>query len=878
MEALHPERTLSYSPLFQVMFSLQGTEPQPLPLPGLEVSPLNVDTGTARFDLTVSLRDAGGGIDGWLEYDTALFAADRMARLRDHLAILLAAMVADPERRVSELPLLSDPERHTVLVACNDTRAPYPREARVHELVEGQVARTPHVVAVVDDGGEVTYAALNQRADAVARRLRRLGVKPNGLVGVCVERSADLVVALLAVLKAGGAYVPLDPTYPRERLRFMIEDAGMPIVLTQERWRGALPAPGPTLLCLDEDPGESGEDNDGGPPDDATSASLAYVIYTSGSTGIPKGVRVSHRAIVNALCSLTRRLAIGEADRMPAITSIAFDIAAVEIFAPLMVGARVHMLPRDVATDGKRLAHALAASSITVVQATPATWRLLIQAGFPGDPSLTALCGGEALPLDLARALLPRCRRLYNLYGPTETTIWSAIHEVRPDDDPVPIGMPLDNTVIYVLDPHRQPVPVGIPGEIYIGGDGVAAGYLGRPELTAERFVPNPLNGGTPEGLFRTGDTARRRPDGALEFLGRSDAQIKLRGFRIELGEVEVVLRGHPGVRDCAVAVREFGTDDKRLVAYVVAGDAARPTADDWKHFLMERLPDYMIPSAFVPLPALPITSNGKLDRLRLPPPHAEAGHTRVAADPTTDMEVSLADTWKEALGVERVGLDDNFFDLGGHSLLAIKVIARVEHAHGVRLSPREFVLRTLGELATVCEERQRALPRPAAAPDRLGARLLRGAPNRAPSRFEVTAFYFRQDDKPLFGFYHVPDGSPARAVGIVLCPPLGHEYIRCHRALRILGDLLAQSGFPFYGSTITGAATRPVTSRTATSSSGGWTSRRPSTSAASGPDEIASRPSASGSEPAWLCSQQTVRRCSIRSSSGTRCLTARSI
>jgi amino acid adenylation domain-containing protein len=569
VEELQPTRSLSYEPLFQVMFEFQNF-PRALELPGLELSPLDVHTGTAKFDVSLELRQRAEDICGWFEYNTDLFEAATMARLAGHFQSLLEGIVAHPEQRLSDLPLLTPAERQQLLVAWNATAADYPQDQYLQQLFEAQAARTPDAVAVVCEDQQLTYRELNRRANQLAHYLRGHGVGPEVLVGICMERSLELVVGLLGILKAGGAYVPLDPAYPPARLAFMLDDSQAPVLLTHQCLLAGLPAHQAQVVCLDADWGAIAQEPEENPARGTAADPLAYVIYTSGSTGQPKGVQIPHRAVVNFLESMRQQPGLREHDVLLAVTTLSFDIAALEVFLPLIVGARVVLASRAVATDGRQLLQTLADSQATVMQATPATWRLLLEAGWAGSPQLTVLCGGEALPRELAQPLLARAAAVWNLYGPTETTIWSAVAQVAPGDGPVPIGRPIANTQVYLLDPHLQPVPIGVPGELYIGGHGVARGYLNRPELTAERFIVDPFRDEPQARLYKTGDLARYRPDGTLEFLGRLDQQVKLRGFRIELEEIETVLSQYPEVRQAVVLVREDLPGDPRLVAYVV--------------------------------------------------------------------------------------------------------------------------------------------------------------------------------------------------------------------------------------------------------------------------------------------------------------------
>ncbi len=561
----------------------------------------------------------------------------------------------------------------------------------VHRAIELQAARVPDRVAVVSATESLTYAELNARANRLARRLRSLGVGPEVLVGLCTGRSAAMVVGLLAILKAGGAYVPLDPTYPAERLRFMLEDAQLAILLTEERLRGQIPSSEARIICLDSQWEGNGEGCAGDVDGEARGSNLAYVIYTSGSTGRPKGVQVTHGALANLLQSMRGLLAIKEEDGLLAVTTLSFDIAALEIFLPLIVGARVELIERDVAADGARLSDRVNDPGITLLQATPATWRLLLEAGWRGKPTLQMLCGGEALPCALADRLLDKGARLWNVYGPTETTIWSSSWRVEPGKAPISIGRPIANTRLYVLDKRLRPVPVGVIGELFIGGAGLARGYRNRPGLTAERFIPDPFGTAAGGRLYRTGDLARWRGDGTVECLGRIDHQVKIRGFRIELGEIEAALARHPAVREAAVAARPDATGELGLAAYVVTRDGAEASSPaELRRWLLDKIPEYMVPSAFVRLDALPLTPNGKVDRQALPNPVegvlAEAADFVPARGP---VEATIAEIWAELLGASHIGVHDNFFERGGHSLLATQVISRLRDAFGVQIPLR---------------------------------------------------------------------------------------------------------------------------------------------------------------------------------------------
>jgi amino acid adenylation domain-containing protein len=689
VETLQPERNLSHTPLFQAMFQLQNAPQGRLELPGLVLSPLASDTGTARFDLTLTCLEADGGIFGSFGFDRDLFDAPTIERLARHFASLLAALAAGSERRLSELPLLAPAERHQLLREWSDTAEATPGGPCIHRWIEAQARRTPEAPALVAGERCWSYRELDGAANRLARHLRGQGLGLEGLVAICVERSAEMVLAVLAVMKAGGAYLPLDPSHPRERLASILEDAGRPLLLTQEHLLADLPQGRGRAVCLDGDRGLIERQSDAAlETGDEEAEALAYVIYTSGSTGKPKGVQVPRRGLANFLGTMRSRSMLTARDVLVAVTTLAFDIAGLELLLPLVVGARLVVASREAAGDGMRLAGLLAASGATALQATPATWRQLVEAGWAPPCGFHVLCGGEALPGELAAHLLQEGSRLWNLYGPTETTIWSAVERVGAAAPAVvPIGRPLGNTGIHLLDRRGQPVPAGVPGEVCIGGAGVARGYLRRPALTAERFAPDPFTDVPGSRLYRTGDLARRLPDGRIEFLGRLDHQVKIRGFRIELGEIEGALLQHPAVRQAVVAVRDGLGGDRRLVAYAVAAGEAL-TISELRRFLHHKLPDYMLPSALVLLERLPLNPSGKVDRRALPALSADRPALgAVYEPPRSDLEAAVAEIWRELLQVDRVGIHDNFFDLGGHSLLLVRVRGRLQERCGAAVS-----------------------------------------------------------------------------------------------------------------------------------------------------------------------------------------------
>ncbi len=804
VEALQPQRDLSRQPLFQVLFILQNMTMPELVVADLAVRPLKIDRGTATFELALNLLETPEGLVGEVEYRTDLFAATTIERMVAHLRMVLEAAIADPRRRLSDLPLLPPDERQDLLATWNATGRDYSLEVPLHQLLDAQAARTPDAVALVFDHQEprtknqeprtknqepsgedsgsqfsvlgsgqgsqfsyVTYATLNRRANQLAHHLRALGVGPDVLVGICMERSLDLVVALLAVLKAGGAYLPLDPSYPAERLAFMLEDAQVAVLLTNQEQRtksqeqrttdrkGVLHTPPadpglPTVIDLISEWPTIARQPATNLDSSATADNLAYTIYTSGSTGQPKGAMNTHRAIVNRLLWMQETYQLAPTDRVLQKTPFSFDVSVWEFFWPLLTGATLVLARPGGHQDPAYLIELIRQQRITTLHFVPAMLRVFLEApgvercGIPtqgGAGLRRVICSGE----ELTRALVERCFdrlgahgvELHNLYGPTEAAVDVTAWACQPADgaDRVPIGHPVANTQIYILDEQLQPAPIGVAGELYIGGVQLARGYLGRPDLTAERFIPNPFTGERLEirdwrlsgaqspisnlqspisnRLYRTGDLCRYREDGAIEYLGRTDTQVKLRGYRIELGEIEAALSAHPAVRAAVVALREDRPSEKRLVAYVVASqlqpaenkeqrtknkegtsDNGQLTtdngllADELRAFLKQRLPEYMLPAAFVLLDALPLTPSGKLDRRALPAMAAEAPARAVLA-PRTAAEARLVEQWRELLGVAEVSVEDNFFVLGGHSLLLTQLAFRIPELFGVQVPLR---------------------------------------------------------------------------------------------------------------------------------------------------------------------------------------------
>ena len=694
--ALHPRRDLSYAPLTQVVLTLQNTQLNTPVAAGLEINRLSMPERTAaQYDLMINCRDSGSKLHGLLEYNTDLFDSTTAQRTLGHFETVLQSIVAHPEQRVSALNIMTEPERLQLVSGLNETRTEFQEHGFLPDLIQRQAAQQPQAVAVTFEGQPLTYDELNSRANQLAHYLCRLGVGPEEVVGVCLERGLDMVVAVLGILKAGGAYLPLDPTYPRDRLEFMINDSGPSVLLTQENFSQHLSSARQQVVYIDSDWHRIAFESTENPDTPLSAGNLAYVLYTSGSTGVPKGVMVTHGALKNFLLSTSRTLEMTSDDVLAAVTTLAFDIAGLEFYLPLIVGARVGLVSREKGSDGRLLRDEVINLGATALQGTPASWRMLLEAGLQLKPSFKAFCGGEAMTGDLKEQLMATGAKVWNLYGPTETTIWSTVKRLDPDGPPS-IGRPLANTQIYILNRSLQPTPVSVAGELYIGGAGLARGYLNRPELTADRFIPHPFSDEPGARLYKTGDLVRYLPNGDIEYLDRIDLQIKIRGFRIELGEIETVLGQYPSVRQAVVAARENPSGEKGLIAYVVLekdlGKSPPVRLDEVREFLRRSLPAYMIPATFVLVDELPKSPAGKIDRKALHELQSlDQGKPFVA--PSTPTELLVAGIWSELLGTDRIGVHQDFFELGGDSLLIQRMLAKVMQAVEVTVPLRTVFL-----------------------------------------------------------------------------------------------------------------------------------------------------------------------------------------
>ena len=703
VDVLQLERAPDHSLLFQVAFVWQNAPASEIELAGLTLSTLAIEHKTAKLDLTLSLEQINDELIGVWEYSTDLFDDDTIARMAGHFQTLLTGIVAHPEQPIAELPLLTVTEQNQLLYEWNDTKVAYPQERCIHQLFETQVQQTPDTIAVVCGDRHLTYAQLNVRANQLANYLVELGVKPGILVGICVDRSIDSIVGILGILKAGGAYVPLDPTYPSERLSFMLSDAQVQVLLTQHQLVAGLPDHRAVVVCLDTDWRHIEQKDRENLLVEIRSADLAYTIYTSGSTGIPKGVMVAHHGLCNLAQAQTNLFNVRATSKILQFASLSFDASIWEIIMGIVSGATLYVDTKEALLPGQALWDYLHIREITHVTLPPAALTVLPLQPLPYLQAIVV--AGEACPQELITQW-SEGRSFFNAYGPTEGTVCATVSESLDGSKAAPIGRPIQNVEVYILDSNLQPLPIGVPGELHIGGAGLAHGYLNRPELTAAKFIPHLFSDDRQARLYKTGDLARYRPDGNIEFLGRIDHQVKIRGFRIELGEIEAVLSNHPQIQQAVAIAVEDPTGNHRLVAYVVSEEETLST-QQLREFLQQQLPAYMLPSAFVILNSLPLTPNGKVDREALPAPDGEIDRTQEYVAPQTQKEQTLTAIWQELLLVERVSIHDNFFEIGGDSILSIQVVSRAKTA-GVQITPKQiFQHQTIAELAKVANTAQ---------------------------------------------------------------------------------------------------------------------------------------------------------------------------
>jgi len=702
VEELKPQRDLSRTPLFQAVFNMQNSPMPELETPGFGIGFMDIDRGVSQFDLTLMMSVSEGQCHGIIEYNRDLFKPATISRMFQSFQILLEDAMIHLDSPVSALQLMTKEEQHHIVNELNQTNLDFPRDKCIHHLFETQVEETPDAVAIIGKDTTITYSELNLRANVLAKYLQTQHVGPEVRVGIFMEKSSALVEALLAVLKAGGTYVPISTSFPYERVKFILDDANVTVLLTNTDHE---PFVKNNLHVVNvNDKLFSTETVYLNPQTKVTAEDLAYIIYTSGSTGKPKGVMVNHCALVNFLWSMHIEPGINKDDLLLTVTPISFDIAALELFLPLIVGATIVIVSNETTINPFLLSEAIRHYHVNMMQATPATWQLLIESGWPGKPGLKALCGGDVLTRKLADQLLDRVDSLWNMYGPTETTVWSSLCQMKKDDGAITIGKPIGNTQLYILDAHLLPVPVDVVGELHIGGEGLARGYLNQTQLTSEKFIPDYFSSKPDALLYKTGDRARYLPDHSMEILGRMDCQVKINGQRIELGEIESVLTQHPSIQEAIVITRTETSGEKRLVAYFVRIIDKFSDAAELRDFMRKKLPAYMIPSLFICIDSLPLTPNGKMDRKALPVPgDVREMHGYVA--PGNETEKILAAIWKNVLELEQVGIHDNFFDLGGASIQSLQIVAHANMA-GLQINAENiFEHQTIAELAALIKQ-----------------------------------------------------------------------------------------------------------------------------------------------------------------------------
>ncbi len=696
IKKLKIHRDPSRIPLVPIIFNIdQMTKEDELAIEGIDFDVFTNHRKFENFELYLNLTSSAKGHDVVIEctYNENLFNKETIRSRLAEFEALLASVARSPEQRLSEISLLPEGERHRLLVEFNNTAMDYSQDKCFHQLFEEQVQLNPDKVAVAFEGDSISYATLNSKSNQLAHYLIDAGVGPGVLVGLFVDRSIEMMIGLLGILKAGGAYVPLDPDYPKERLSYMLGESGSPVLITQEKFKADLPESDAQVIFVDSDWSRIGQESSENPAYKGEAKrpgpeNLSYVIFTSGSTGKPKGVQIPHRAVTNFLTTMSREPGMTSDDTLLAVTTLSFDIHVLELYMPLIVGAKVVVASREVSADGMQLSELLEESGTTIMQATPSTWRLMIAAGWGGSEKLKILCGGEAFPKDLVGELIERSGSVWNMYGPTETTVWSTCHQLTSADGPIFVGSPIGNTQTYVLDANMQLVPIGVSGELYIGGDGVTHGYLNRPDLTSKAFIPDPFSGKPNTFIYKTGDLVKYHSNGAIEYLNRLDNQVKVRGFRIELGEIETILGTHPAIKQAIAGIKEFGPGDQRLIGYYECKGEHSVEVGDLRSHLRKTLPDYLLPQHFMEMESFPLTPAGKIDRKSMPmPDEFQRGAVETYVPPGTSVEKEIAQIWSEVLKIERLGVRDNFFDIGGHSLLGMQVVNRLRKLYQIKFS-----------------------------------------------------------------------------------------------------------------------------------------------------------------------------------------------
>ncbi|MUG92983.1 amino acid adenylation domain-containing protein [Scytonema sp. UIC 10036] len=787
VEELQPERQLNSNPLFQVMFALQNAPMSELQLTGLQLSRLELEYNMTRLDMEWHVWEQPQGLQVMVAYATDLFAQDTIQRMLGHFQTLLEAVVANPQQQIWELPLLSATQQQQLLLGWNDTQKEYPHHLCIHELFEAQVEQTPDAVAVVFEEQQLTYDELNERANKIAHYLQSVGIQPEELVGLCVERSIEMIVGLLGILKAGGAYLPLDPSYPSERLALMVSDAKVSLVLTQQRWTQKVASYTTKVVCLDTDWQEIAQSREHDSFNRVRSEHLAYVMYTSGTTGLPKGVSVLHRGVIR-LVKATNYVHLNAEEVLLQLAPIAFDASTFEIWGCLLNGGRLVVMPPH-KPSLPELGRVVEQHQVTTLWLTVGLFHLMVEEQLQHLRGVRQLlAGGDVLSVPHVQKVVAQLPQLtlINGYGPTENTTFTCccpITQLTQVQGTVPIGRPISNTQVYILDEHLKPVPIGVAGELYTSGDGLSRGYLNRPELTAQKFIPNPFSSQPGVRLYKTGDKARYLADGFIEFLGRIDNQVKIRGFRIELGEIEAALTQHPQVRETVAIAGDDILSEKRIIAYIVPAQESIPTISELRAYLKQKLPEYMVPSAIVMLDALPLTPSGKVDRKALKVPEASRGYLSEAyVAPRTPMEEILVSLWAEILGQQQIGIHDNFFDLGGHSLLATQLISRVRDVLQL-----ELPLRYLFEAPTpalLAESIAQTQGQNTAVESNAIERVARE--EELPLSFAQARLWFLDQLRPLNPFYNMPFALRVTGLLDVLALQRSlNEIIRRHETLR---------------------------------------------------------------------------------------------
>jgi len=690
IEELKVARTPNISPLYQVIFNMLDMFNEEISLSESKMEILDKRRHIAKVDLSLHIYKTNKSLNCILEYNTNLFKKSRIERMAGHFVEIVKSILQNPHQKIRQIPILTELEKEVILGEWNATTVDFPREKCIHELFEQQVLKTPGTIAIRDENKAITYSELNAKANKLARYLHDSGAVEESLVSICMERSTDILVALLAVLKAGCTYIPLDPIYPKDRLALILEDGNPVLMITEKNLLESIPESNAKNIFIEDYDAYSkysGENTNFL----VTPNTIAYLIYTSGSTGKPKGVQLEHFSFVNFICSMAKQPGITSADVILAVTTISFDIAGLEMFLPILNGASIFVASQETSMNPDLLIQRIEDSKATILQATPVTFRMLNSAEWVGSKRLKILCGGEAMPKELAYDLISKCGELWNMYGPTETTVWSTVEKVEVDENDkigyINLGKPIDNTFIYVLNTEFQPVPIGYPGELFIGGDGLARGYFNLPAMTQEKFLPDPFSDQPGARMYRTGDLVQQTENGKLEFLNRVDSQVKIRGFRIELGEIESAISQFSTIKNNVVIVREDNPGDKKLVAYIIKGEAEDIDISELRVFLKTKIPDYMVPSAFVFIEQFPLTPNGKIDRKVLPSPIDSAPQqSKSYIAPQTETEIKLAAIWSDVLKINQIGTDEDFFEIGGHSMVAVTLMVKIEKELGTRL------------------------------------------------------------------------------------------------------------------------------------------------------------------------------------------------